>query len=426
MSYFTIAFIRFLISAVLELLIIIVYWVRISIKMRDLPSKPKPFQIIKGTVKKYYGAKNTKFMRGILQFGYLFWMGFLIVGVVVPFYYLSFELIGVVVSTIMVNAIPILIIALLNWMQKRDKLDAFKIIELFLLFCGIITIGLSYGSNSASTLPPLGLLVIFIAIIAFVVYSVGIGRDSQTGIPLVDQKLLSDSPSSFTEKLNHSIMGLNSFYKLFGIHFGGLIGNLVLVIALGAVDHVTMIGSQAREMLFYDFGRIGEYLFNPFLLAIAIICTLVPYMIQVIAVKQWPKFSLGFTSWNSILTVLQPLIGLYIGNFIWNEAIQLDYILFTTIFLLISIIIRYFHENANLKLILLRIRVDNLYLNSLSQYLRSLMEISELNITLGRVGIIAHANVQSLPRLFTIIQEIQAHPGVQSLEYYDEKIIKSE
>ena len=51
-----------------------------------------------------------------------------------------------------------------------------------------------------------------------------------------------------------------------------------------------------------------------------------------------------YNMWVSVSRMLQPLIGLYIGFFIWQENIRIDYIIFTTIFLAATIIIRYFDE----------------------------------------------------------------------------------
>lgn len=397
--------------------------IRLTKTLKHHPKSVKPSSMILKSFKTYFISKNKQFSTGIPQFLYLFWLGFLLVAIVVPFYYLSFDLIGVTVSTIVVNAVPILVIAFINHLQKRDQLDAFKLIELFLLMCGIITIGLSYGSSNDSNIPSLGIIVIFLAVIAFILYSVGIEKDSLKNISLFDEKVLESSQFGVKNNLHNMMVGLRSFYKLFGIHFGGLLANLITTGFFALVDHFSVIGVQSREM-FHEFLNFPSLLFNLPLIAIAIVCTLIPYTFQVFAVTNWPKFSLGFTSWNSMLTVLQPLAGLFIGYYFWKDPIPYDYILFTTIFLVISLVIRYFHENANLQLILFRIRVKNQNLREVIRNLQNFSEIFEINITLGRIGILAHGNIQSVPRLFSILQKIEATPGVLTVEYFDEVLVK--
>ncbi len=379
-----------------------------NIKFRNLLGK---------SLKDYYFGPNRFFYKGKPQILYLTFLGFLIVGIVVPFYYLSFQLVGVVFSTIFVNAIPILYIVLLNWVKKVEEMDSFKVIYLILLTAGIVTVTMSYESVESGTFSLLGFWVIVLTIIAFIAYTINIGRDSKRRESLFRNIPLS---SELRDELQDDMRTLRSFYKLFGIHFMGNLIFVLIMFVMGILDGTTVIGIEARIFILEELPQSFSLLYNPFLIGIAVICTLIPYLIQVIASSNWPKHELGFDSWNSILTVLQPLVGLYIGFLIWQEPIAFEFIIITSIFLVVSIIIRYLHESANFRLVLFRIRIKNAEIQNLVQYMRVFREINEVSVTFGKIGIIFHASFRSLPRLFHIVQKLQTFPGVLEVEYFPE------
>lgn len=423
LSPFTIGFIRFVIAAIIEFAVIVYLWIRLYVKYRKSQEAKKTnfIKIIGRSLKNYYLGKNSLFYKGTPQIIYLSILGFLIVGIVVPFYYLSFQIVGVVFSTILVNAIPILYIAVFNYVKRIEDMDAFKVIYLILLSAGVITIAMSYENTGNANFSILGIFVLMLTIFAFITYTLHIGQDSLRRANIFKFETLS---STFQQNNRSEMRTLRSFYKLFGIHFMGNILFFLLMVFLSIGDTKSIIGEEAQKFISTDLADSFSLLLNPFLISLAIVCTLIPYIIQVISSSNWPKHELGFDSWNSVLTVLQPLVGVYIGLLIWHESISLDYILFTSIFLIISIVIRYFHESANFRLVLFRIQIRNSQIQPFIQFIRNFREIEEVFITFGKIGVIFHATFRSLPRLFLVIQNIQAFEGVIDVKYYPEEEIK--
>ncbi|MCF2139280.1 MAG: hypothetical protein K9W44_04420 [Candidatus Lokiarchaeota archaeon] len=419
-SPFTTGFTRFILSTIFEFIVILILWFRIYRNLKKVSpnlSARKLSKLVWISLKNYYFGKNRFFFRGKYQFLYLSFLGFLIVGIVVPFYYLSFQLVGVIFTTIIVNSLPILFITILNWAKRTEEMDGFKIIYLFLLNAGIVSITLSYGSIPSASLSFFGFLILIITILAFILYSVYISQDSLRGIQLLPPALF---PMEVPKKARKDIRLLRSFYKLIGIHFFGSLIFVILMLILGISDRTTLAGLEAHRFIFEDLPNISQYILNPFIICIAIICTLLPYTFQIISSSNWPRHELGFGSWNTVLTVLQPLIGLYIGTFIWNEPISINYIIITSIFLITSIIIRYLHESANFRLILFQIRIKNSQITSFIKYIRVFREINDVYLTFGRVGVIFHASFRSVIRLFQIVQKIQTFPGVIEVKYFSE------
>ncbi|MHA1775517.1 MAG: hypothetical protein DRO88_02995 [Promethearchaeia archaeon] len=419
-SPFTIGFSRFIVAAIFEFMILIFLWGRIFLTLRKKSmenSPPKLGFLIITSLKSYFFRKNKFFLRGKPQIFYLAFLGFLLVGIVVPFYYLSFQLVGVIMSTIIVNALPILFITVQNWTRRVEEMDGFKLIYLFLLTAGIISITLSYESTSEANLTFFGFLILILTTFAFILYSVYISQDSLYRVQLIPTSKIS---KDISQEIRKDLGLIRSFYKLFGIHLLGSLIFLILMLIIGITDHSTVAGTEAHRFIFEDLKKLPNFLINPAILSIAVFCTLIPYMIQVFASGNWPKHELGFDSWNSVLTVLQPLVGLYIGIFIWLEPISLNYVIITSIFLIISIIIRYLHESANYRLILFQIRIKNSEIEPFLKYVHGFREISEVYLTFGRVGIIFHAAFRSVARLFMITKKIETFPGVISVKYYPE------
>lgn len=424
LSPFSITFVRFFISAILELFLIIILYIRLYFQFKNKNCILNFRMIVKQSLKNYYGGKNTHFLKGRSQILYLTWVGFLQVGIVVPFYYLSFEYMGVVLSTITSCSIPIIVIAIINWAQKREEMGAFKLIYLFLLIAGVITIAFSRTSVENQNVSSIGIFVLFLSTFAYISYLISVGRDSQLRVKLFDNFRVSGFPNS--KKILQTVNLLRSFLKLFGMHFFGTLSLLILSLILSFIAPNGEIGQYCHQFLHTDMAFFGALLINPFVLSIALICTLLPFFLQLFASMKWPRFTLSFESWNSILIVIQPLMGLYIGLLIWSEPIQGDYIIFTTIFLVVSILIRYLHENSNFMLVLFTVRVTNVNVKRLVSYLLSIREIDEINYSLGKFGLLIHASVRSLPRLFIIQSNLMEFPGVIEVKSYPEKAIKTD
>src|SRR5271157_1723907 len=355
LSPFTLAFFRFFGSAVLEFGLIIVILILLKYKLgaafqRALKlntttdgtalsaslSRPLGFwDLTKSTFRGYYFASNSSFLKGRNQLTYLAIMGIMLVSIHVPFYYLSFTITGVAVTTIGVDGLAILLVAVYNWLRKEEAMDLLKGIYLMLILAAIITMGFAQEGAGASSIPG-GTTTILIAVASYTFFLANLGNDNSHSINLLgDQRYLVDSDPSI--KSLETV--LKAAYKLFGIH---LIGAIFLfpVAGLFSVAFPTTIAGTIGRTFFSDLLSIPSILSNPSIIALILLSTAIPYFLIIYTSVIWPRQALKHNLWAGVFSMVEPAIGLYLGWLVWGENIHVDYIAFITIFLAATILIR--------------------------------------------------------------------------------------
>ena len=218
-----------------------------------------------------------------------------------------------------------------------------------MLLAAIFTIAFSQSANSQISMNAVGPLMAVLATVCLILFTLGISKDTiMQRKPLFDQIRVKLLPEP--DELERSALLLRSNFKNLATHFFGAISVIPFALIWWGISPNSLMGTSAATFLFTDLANFLQVLQSGPLLLFIIVGTTIPYFMLYYAASVWPKEKYGrYDMWVSVSRMLQPLIGLYIGFFIWQENIRIDYIIFTTIFLAATIIIRYFDEIGNLK-----------------------------------------------------------------------------
>ena len=123
------------------------------------------------------GYHNPYFQKDRRYFWYIAPLGLLLSGISVPTLYFSYNLVGVVITTIFINCLAIISIALLNWFKKEEEMDGLKIIYLSLLLAAVFTVAYSSNQLESIKIDLEGILILFLAVITYTTFIIQIGRD---------------------------------------------------------------------------------------------------------------------------------------------------------------------------------------------------------------------------------------------------------
>jgi hypothetical protein len=329
---------------------------------------------------------------------------------------------GLVISTISVNALTLIIISLLNWIKKEEKMDFLKALDLILLIAGVFTIAFSYTQSHQSPLGFEHFLVLGITIGSYVAFLVWIGRDQSSQLQFFKSfnfpSLQNGEHAQKLALLSQSLM------KLFGIHFFGAILLIPFSYGLWVVSGTSDIAQIIGNFLFIDLPQCFICFQNLNILALIILSTILPYFFLVLSAVTWPKNQLKHDMWAGVFTLIDPLIGMNIGFFIWAEQIRPDYIIFTTIFLLTGIFIRYFYGSINMRRFLFIIKLKQNEVENFLRYITKIKEIDLIQALIGTYDFLLHVTVHSMARLAQISQHINYFQGLESATYsVEEKCI---
>ncbi|MHA1820914.1 MAG: hypothetical protein ACTSVC_10610, partial [Promethearchaeota archaeon] len=333
-------------------------------------------------------ARNPYF-DSLNQFSFYSILGIILISISIPTYFFSFEILGVIITTITVAAITLFWITLRNIIKKEEEADMLKIVYIILLLTSIFTASFGQsGLDSADSNYSLfidhsfeGIVNLIISMITWIYFLILTGRSTNHPIlkPIkirLDNGKIKFSKSSKENKsgpspqaISRSNLDENNFAfvlesflkqhksKYFSVnrsllqltisHMVGTFMLYVVTILFYLVDPGGLFGVETYSFLSMSANDIFELMVNPNMIIIAIICTGIPYLIVFFSAATWPKTALKHDQWNSILSLTEPLFGLYIGFYIWHENIRIDYMVLTTILLFSSVVIRYFYESHN-------------------------------------------------------------------------------
>jgi DNA-binding Lrp family transcriptional regulator/multidrug transporter EmrE-like cation transporter len=416
-STFALSFYRFFGATILELVIVTILFIIYYYRAKKYQPEFRFGRFIRKTLVKYYFARNQNFSN-IPQFVYLWILGFLLINLSVPFYFLSFSVNGLVYSTIFVNACTLIIIALYNGVIGDDRLDVLKILDLTLLIAAILTIGFSNFDSSVRQFTIEGLGYIFIVILAYTLFLIWIGRDSTSKMQIIEEVKEEKAPLTQKDaKLERLSRIITSILKLIGIHSFGSIFLIPFTSIVRLITPESLLGHLSTQFLFTDLANFFGNLFSPSIIALIILASVIPYYILNYSVAIWPRNALSHDMWNSIFTLVDPLVGMYIGFLIWQEPIKPDYIIFTTLFLIAGIIIRYFHGSMNRRTFLFVIKLKKNETELFLEYIQKIREITQINRVLGTYDFVLHVTVQSMTKLSQITSKINYFPGLEKAYY---------
>lgn len=413
-SVFTLSFFRFFGAALVELAVVAGLIARLRRQLARQGVHRSYGRLLASATRNYYGSSNPYFFSRGSRLVYLIFVGFLLVNVSVPFYFLSFTLAGLVVSTIMVNAATLVIIAGVNWAKREERLDYLKIIDLVLLLAAIGTIAFSREDAGRVPLAWDAFAAIGVTIAAYSSFLYLLSRDNTQRVPLLETVRFTELPDRRVEQTG---LLVRSLFKLVAIHLAGGLLLIPFSAVLAALSPDTPVGALAAQFLLEDLPAWPSWLARPSIVALMLACTALPYFLLVFTTASWPKDALRHDVWASVFTLLDPLVSLYIGFLVWQEAIRGDYVAFTTIFLVAAIVIRYFHGAANTRRFVFLVDLQQGAMAGFLEFLREFKEITRVHVVLGTHDLIVEVTVRSMPRLAEITKKINYFPGLESAWY---------
>jgi hypothetical protein len=317
-----------------------------------------------------------------------------------------------------VVSLPIIILAIINWIRKEEEMDALKIIYLILLMAAVLTIGYSATpTNGESQIQPqfvMGIIAILITSFSSVIFFMGLNRDPSQRIPM-----LAKVPG-FTHRtpaINQTVSMLSAVFKIFGIHF---FGSLQLILVAGfpyLIAGSSYVGLMAKEFITLGLPGFFTYIQMPPFLLLMLIGTAIPYILVMYSSVIWPRTAQKHDLWVSIISLAEPVVGVYIGYFTWHEAIRVDYLLFTTLFLIATIVIRYFSETSNLRTFTFLINLIHGKRDYVIDRLRPMKEIDSIDFLAGKHSLFVKLTVRAIKKLDQFAEFIDELPGVASFTY---------
>lgn len=417
LSSFTIAFYRFFGGSMVELFISLLSFIPLKHALKRNNINVKYPILIRSCVKQYYTYPNPV-LRGRSQLSYLILLGFCLVAVLVPTFYMGYILVGVILTVIITNSLTIVGLALINWIRREENMDPLKVVYLCLLIAAVITIGMSQIGSGSNEITIIGVVILFLCILAHIFYLMGISHDPSQRIPI-----LAKVPGFTyrTPEIDRIVKFQGALFKLFAIHFFGSLLIIPLCVILYWVDPITIIGQKAGDFLLSGLIQFPTLIFNPWLVSLMFVCTAIPYFMVMYSSITWPKIGQKQDLWTSILSLMEPLVGLYLGYFVWLEPIRLDYILFTTLFIVATIVIRYFSETSNLKTFLMFVEYKRGRLNHVLEHIRMIKEVEEVNVLAGDYDICVKVTVHSMQKLADIFERIDGLTSVTWTAYTVQK-----
>ncbi|MBD3228013.1 MAG: hypothetical protein GF329_07470 [Candidatus Lokiarchaeota archaeon] len=415
-SVLMISFTRILISAIFGFIIIIIFITINKFKNKD----PRfswfvyNFQDLKNNLKDQVPTNGDliKKKKRKWKFGYPLY--YFLLGscyfLSIFFYFLSYQYLGVIFSSIINTVVVMCIVAIWNLIRKTESFDTLKFSYLLiLLVSGVLTI-LSRPLEITATLP--GFISLSLTIIFWFLFIVFSGFDKYTKREKKRVMIIKEENNNF--QMMKSIVKV-SFFFLFA-----LITMFLFITILTVIPLPDNFIKQEIELFYIELFNLGSVFQNPWTWIIGIECTIMPYFIYFLSQNNWPPKSLKFDQWVSILAIFEPLAAIFVGLFIGNETGYNLLLLSSSMMLMIvAMILRYYHEKNSLRSFTL-IRTNQKELEDLIQRLKYNSNVIEIKTITGEYDIAIRTFFQSYYKLKEFLDELKQMKSVIEVENHIE------
>jgi len=444
-SVFTLTIGRFLNSLMLES-IIIIFLIYLDYKNRsklfkinsnrDSQSQYLSFNLLLKYFLIYHPNEiNNKFFNTKRIFHY-FLIGVDLIVFSIPFYYFGFKLVGVSITTIFISCFTIITITIINITRKEEDFNILSITYIILILTSVILIGFGRYNLSININIIGGIPYLIIGIAAWILFILLTERSSNQPNKLITiPKSLPDLNQ--IESKRKKIQLIDKFFFLnrtkytniiysiiqnFYVHLFGITSIVVFCLILYFIPSSSIINVEIRSFFQIPFSEFVKILFNFKIFMTGFLCTVIAYLFLFGSASIWPPNALKYSQWNSILTVVEPTIGLYIGFFIGNELIRIDYLILTTILLISSLLIRYFYELKALMNLIIFLKLKIGLSKSYQDLFNNLLKFKEVKLARCITGadwdVYIELDVRSINRFYKICDLIQNNEVVKNLKYY--------
>lgn len=389
-SVFSIAFTRFLIAGVITLMLA---FIGLYVLKKTLPPNTRKEFGLKN-IKKYLKEPNRKFSNKP-QWFYLCILGMIGISSQILFSFFGLRLAG---TALTYTAVPfgIIIIALINWANKKEAMDPIKIAYLFILFIviSIIIYEKTIGIDHIS--------ITFFGVICIIIYTI-----SRSFRYLITEK---DETSDWEINLIHLTKKKYKLIRsLFKAGFSELYAALSVFIVSGFMyiaPESSIPGIEARYFYSHLY-EIIHVMSSGAGIALIILNTVIPFILFFSASAFWPRGALSIEQWASILDILIPLIGITIGVFLLHEPFPSFSLLMIYILVFLSILLRFFHESNNVINVFLMFKVKKPYINKFIMMMLKRTGLIDICSILGDYDAIATMQIPNIHKYGRILNYIK-------------------
>jgi len=343
-SVLMVIFLRFLLSGVILFLLAILL---IFVNNRFTSNKKMPFEVLKII----YTHKNRRFFR-LRNIYYFAIMGFFGIILQLIWYFMALKVTKTIALVMIGFQVSIILVALYEHGIKSEKLDIFKMLYLLLL---VVSIGIiiSVKSQEAALhgtgFSLIGLIYIVLFTLSLTFFQISINRDIYS-------------------KHELKIANKNQYYKivrlLIKISSTFLIGVIFMFPFLLVIQLMFPISDLTAETVkfFAEFRIIFNILMRGDVIFLIFFSTILPFLLVFLTSAYWKPYSLTYSQWSSILTLIEPIGALIFGVIFVGEYFPLESLLLVFFLLIVSILFRYAHELKNIvnAYILLNNNIGNL------------------------------------------------------------------
>jgi DNA-binding Lrp family transcriptional regulator len=356
-SLFTMIFFRFLYASLSCILVVAVIRER-SPSVRGIGAYVKSF--------------NRAYRRwSVPQVVSLAIVGFML-SVSLALLFFSYNLVGVVISTMISEALTPVLIAFWSWAKGTERMDILKGVYMASLVMAVIVISVARVEVDVA-INPIGFVYVGISAVFWTMFIMLIAKDtpSRKEVEVVDFSAGSYKMARSTLKLGVTFL------------FGGLV-IFPLTLILPPIAQLPELTAQCTRFYADLSTKLFSAAIDPNILSLSFVLTLIPYVLLYSAQAFWPKEALTFDQWTAILGLITPLVASYLGIFVIGEAIRMDYTLIATAFLLGSIALRYFHETTNKVVGYVFMQIDVAKKENVYSHLRAIRELHDIYAITGR------------------------------------------
>ncbi|WXG47116.1 MAG: hypothetical protein WED05_10735 [Candidatus Atabeyarchaeum deiterrae] len=319
------------------------------------------------------------------------------------FFFFNYSLVGVVIATMVSEAITPVLIAFWNWAKGTEKMDILKGIYMASLVIVVVIISVARVEVDV-TIKAIGFFYVSLSAVFWTAYIALIAKDTPSKKEVQAADLSSESYRMARSTLKLGVTFLLAALMLFPIS-----------ILLPPLTQLPELVAQSNKFWLDVSNNFLAASVNSNVLLLSFGLTFAPYFLLYAAQAFWPKEALTFDQWTAILGLLTPLVAAYVGIFVIGEAIRIDYAIIATAFLLTSIAMRYFHEVTNKVVGYIFIQIEIAKNHKVYSHLKEIKELREIfAITGEKCDIYSEAVTSNLNHLYLISSQIRNIDGVKN------------
>jgi len=397
-SIIMIIFLRFFISGIILLLIasLLIYFNNKYFEKQEISLKLILTSIF---------TRNEKFYN-LRYFTYLSLLGFFGVILQIIGYFLALKL--TTVSFTMIGfQLSIILIAVYEHGIRLEKLDIFKILYLMILiFCiSIIIYVKSQDETGLNTVNLLigGIYVLFFGLcISF--FNIAINKDSYSEAEI---KLINKNPNF---KIVRMLVKISLIF-LNGIAF--LLPFMMFIYFFPLEIHLY----TEIKLFFNQFANLWSILCNWEMIVLIVFSTIIPYILIFVASFNWIPYNLSYGQWSSILSIIEPIGGLFFGVLFVKEIFPIGYLIIIIFLLIISILLRYINESRNKINAYILIGQKQGFMKSVQLNLLQLDGVESVRSLIGTHDILVNVKTNSIRDVYHLInEELKIIEGIETVD----------